>query len=90
MKVNDIQVIDKLGNLYRLVKVESKRQNPKKSDIQLEANWLKIERKRLGITQVKLQQLSGIKQPNIAAYEAGKRQPRDETIERLKAGLSRA
>jgi predicted nucleotidyltransferase len=42
-------------------------------------------RKRAGLTQKELADLSGVAQPNIAAYEKGTRQPSAKMLERLTA-----
>jgi uncharacterized protein len=46
-------------------------------------------RSKAGISQTKLAQLSGVSQPNISAYEAGRRVPRPETLARILGALGR-
>lgn len=49
--------------------------------------WLKKRRVTAGLTQRELARLSGVAQPNIAAYEAGRRTISLETENRLRAAL---
>lgn len=42
-------------------------------------------RRRAGMTQAALAHASGVPQPNIAAYESGRRTPSRTTLERLRA-----
>ncbi|EMY34152.1 DNA-binding protein [Arthrobacter crystallopoietes BAB-32] len=44
-------------------------------------------REALGLTQTELADISGVSQPNISAYESGRRKPRPETLERLLKAL---
>lgn len=48
---------------------------------------LRAQRLRAGFTQKELSLRSGVPQPNIAAYERGRRQPSPVTLERLAAAL---
>ncbi|MEL4356875.1 MULTISPECIES: helix-turn-helix domain-containing protein [unclassified Luteococcus] len=48
---------------------------------------LRTKRLQAGLTQAELAQRSGVPQPNIAAYERGRRRPSPATIERLEAAL---
>lgn len=50
---------------------------------QRQATHLSEARRRAGFTQRTLAARSGIPQPTIAAIEAGRRQPRYDTLERL-------
>lgn len=51
---------------------------------------LKELRERAGLTQAEVTRRSGIAQPNIAAYEAGRRKPSPATERRLAAALQQA
>ncbi|MDQ4502827.1 helix-turn-helix domain-containing protein [Sinomonas sp. ASV322] len=42
---------------------------------------------RAGLSQQRLAELSGVSQPNISAYESGRRTPRPETLERILRAL---
>ncbi|HRY08971.1 MAG: helix-turn-helix domain-containing protein [Actinobacteria bacterium] len=42
-------------------------------------------RRRAGLSQRELAELSGVAQPNIAAYESGRRRPSPRMLERLEA-----
>lgn len=44
-------------------------------------------RERAGLSQSQLAQRSGVAQPNIAAYEAGRRNPSAAMVERLRSAL---
>ena len=46
---------------------------------------LKTARKRAGLTQAELARRAGTSQPTVAAYEAGRRIPRADTLDRLLA-----
>lgn len=48
---------------------------------------LRARRVAAGLTQSQLAERSGVPQPNIAAYERGRRQPAALTIERLETAL---
>ncbi|GAA1706170.1 helix-turn-helix domain-containing protein [Propioniferax innocua] len=48
---------------------------------------LRSRRLRAGLTQAQLAERSGVPQPNIAAYERGRRRPSPATLERLEAAL---
>ncbi|MCP3935189.1 MAG: helix-turn-helix transcriptional regulator [Actinomycetia bacterium] len=48
---------------------------------------LRKERERLGLTQADVAQTTGIARPNIAAYEADRREPRLSTAEQLLAAV---
>lgn len=48
---------------------------------------LKERRERAGLTQAQLAARSGIAQPNISAYESGRRVPTAATVEQLLAAL---
>ena len=49
---------------------------------------LRARRSRAGLTQSELAARSGVAQPNIAAYEAGRRRPSPATVARLNAALA--
>jgi predicted nucleotidyltransferase len=49
---------------------------------------LRRRRHEAGLSQRELASRSGIPQPNIAAYEGGRRRPAAETLSRLEAALS--
>lgn len=49
---------------------------------------LRVRRTRAGLTQVELAARSGVAQPNIAAYEAGRRTPTPATVAKLDAALA--
>lgn len=49
---------------------------------------LRTERLAAGLSQRELARLSGVAQPNIAAYERGRRKPSAATAQRLRAALS--
>lgn len=49
---------------------------------------LRNRRAAAGLSQRQLATLSGVPQPNIAAYERGRRNPSSETLDRLVAALS--
>ena len=49
---------------------------------------LRARRSRAGLTQAELAARSGVAQPNIAAYEAGRRRPSPATVARLNAALA--
>lgn len=49
---------------------------------------LRNRRAAAGLSQRQLATLSGVPQPNIAAYESGRRNPSSETLDRLVAALS--
>lgn len=49
---------------------------------------LKERRLAAGLTQRELARLSGIAQPNIAAYESARRTPRPETLRQIEAALT--
>jgi len=44
-------------------------------------------RERAGLSQVQLAARSGVAQPNIAAYESGRRNPSDAMIDRLRSAM---
>lgn len=48
-----------------------------------QARYLSEARRQAGLTQRELGERSGVPQPTIAAIEAGRRQPRYDTLERL-------
>ncbi|MFZ2260324.1 MAG: helix-turn-helix domain-containing protein [Luteococcus japonicus] len=48
---------------------------------------LRSRRLRAGLTQMELARRSGVPQPNIAAYERGRRNPSSATMQRLEAAL---
>lgn len=48
-------------------------------------NTIRELRTSAGLTQVELARRSGVSQPNIAAYETGRRDPSDAMVERLRA-----
>jgi uncharacterized protein len=47
------------------------------------ADQLRAARVRAGLTQRQLADFSGVRQPNIAAYECGQRQPSADMLQRL-------
>lgn len=49
---------------------------------------LRQQRQAAGLTQRELAELSGVPQPNIAAYESGRRTPAASTLERLQVALT--
>ncbi|WP_062359615.1 LexA family protein [Vreelandella aquamarina] len=49
---------------------------------------LKYIRKKIGLNQAQLAELSGVSQRQISAYERGKSEPRLDTLEKLAAALS--
>lgn len=49
---------------------------------------LRLRRRNAGLSQRQLAALSGVPQPNIAAYESGRRTPSTGTLDRLEAALS--
>lgn len=49
------------------------------------ANTVKEIREESGLSQAELAQRSGVAQPNIAAYESGRRRASAEMVERLRA-----
>lgn len=49
------------------------------------SNPVREFRRAAGLSQAELAQRSGVAQPNIAAYEAGRRKPSAEMLERLRA-----
>ena len=51
------------------------------------AEALRRRRRAAGLSQRQLASRSGVPQPNIAAYESGRRTPAPETVERLDAVL---
>lgn len=52
-------------------------------------NELKALRERAGVSQVRLAELSGVAQPNIAAYETGRRKLSPAMLVRLRQALIR-
>lgn len=48
---------------------------------------LRSRRVQAGLTQAQLAERSGVPQPNIAAYERGRRRPSTATVERLDSAL---
>lgn len=46
-------------------------------------------RRRAGLSQGRLAKLARVSQPNLSAYETGRRVPRPETMERIMAALRR-
>jgi predicted nucleotidyltransferase/DNA-binding XRE family transcriptional regulator len=48
-------------------------------------NALRDARRRAGLTQRQLAERSGVAQPNIAAYESGRRRPSEAMLQRLLA-----
>lgn len=49
---------------------------------------LRARRTRAGLTQVELAARSGVAQPNIAAYESGRRTPTPATVAKLESALT--
>ncbi|PTT68601.1 helix-turn-helix domain-containing protein, partial [Arthrobacter sp. HMWF013] len=47
------------------------------------------KRIRAGLSQQKLAALAHVSQPNLSAYESGKRIPRPETLDRIMKALRR-
>lgn len=47
------------------------------------AESIRTARERASLTQDELARLSGVRQPNIAAYESGRRQPSAQMLQRL-------
>jgi len=48
---------------------------------------LRARRLAAGLTQRQLAERAGVPQPNVSAYESGRRRPAPETVERLAAAL---
>lgn len=53
------------------------------------ANTIYQMRRQAGLSQSKLAELAHVSQPNLSAYEAGKRTPRPETLARIMRMLRR-
>ncbi len=53
------------------------------------ADTIQQMRRQAGVSQSELARLSHVSQPNLSAYEAGKRTPRPETLERIMRALKR-
>ena len=49
---------------------------------------IRAERHAAGLSQSQLARASGVPQPNLAAYENGRRSPSPEVLERIKRALS--
>lgn len=54
----------------------------------MSSDTLRDRRQQRGLSQRELAHLSGIPQPNIAAYETGRRRPDPSTVARLEAALA--
>ncbi|WP_211881057.1 helix-turn-helix domain-containing protein [Pseudarthrobacter albicanus] len=52
-------------------------------------NEIALKRVQSGLSQKRLAELAHVSQPNLSAYESGKRIPRPETLERIMAALRR-
>ncbi|WP_427007576.1 helix-turn-helix domain-containing protein [Pseudarthrobacter sp. H2] len=52
-------------------------------------NEIALNRVQSGLSQKRLAELAHVSQPNLSAYESGKRVPRPETRERIMAALRR-
>jgi predicted nucleotidyltransferase len=48
---------------------------------------IRVERRAAGLSQSQLAQAAGIPQPNLSAYENGRRVPSPEVLERIKRAL---
>ncbi|PYY35479.1 MULTISPECIES: nucleotidyltransferase domain-containing protein [unclassified Curtobacterium] len=49
------------------------------------ADLIRLAREDIGMTQTALARAAGMQQPTISAYEAGRKQPRAESFERIMA-----